>query len=185
VFEVLGEGGVVLQQQNVIERRVDLLIYRKWRTFPENELRFEHLFESPYVVAAGVKNPWSERRHLKLADLINEMWALPQPRDSEFGQFVLDAFHANGLAFPNVTVTAAGIELRANLLRTGRYLSIIPEFLLQFPERHPFIRKLPVELHATGGPIGIVTLKNRTPSPVVQRFIECAREVAKPLARRR
>jgi hypothetical protein len=32
---------------------------------------------------------------------------------------------------------------------------------------------------------GIVTLKNRTLSPVTQLFIECAREVAKPLAKRK
>jgi len=32
---------------------------------------------------------------------------------------------------------------------------------------------------------GIVTLKNRTLSPVAQLFIECAREVAKPLAKRK
>jgi DNA-binding transcriptional LysR family regulator len=174
-----------VQQQNLIERRVDLLIYRKWRAFREDELRFEHLFESPYVVAAGAENPWAKRRHLKLADLINEKWALPVPRDSEFGRFVLDAFRASGLDFPHVTVTAAALEMRANLLRAGGYLSIIPEFWLQFPERHPFIRKLPVKLPITGGPIGIVTLKDRTPSPVVQRFIDCAREVAKPLVRRK
>ena len=34
-------------------------------------------------------------------------------------------------------------------------------------------------------PVGIVTLKNRTLSPVAQLFIDCAREVAKPLARRK
>jgi len=33
-------------------------------------------------------------------------------------------------------------------------------------------------------PVGIVTLKNRTLSPVAQLFIEHAREVAKPLAMR-
>ena len=74
--------------------------------------------------------------------------------------------------------------MRANLLRTGRYLTVMPEFWLQFPDRHPFIKKLPVEPIA-GGPIGIMTLKNRTPSPVVQRFIDCAREVAKPLVGRK
>jgi hypothetical protein len=31
-------------------------------------------------------------------------------------------------------------------------------------------------------PFGIMTLKNRPISPAVQLFIECAREVAKPLA---
>jgi hypothetical protein len=34
-------------------------------------------------------------------------------------------------------------------------------------------------------PIGIVTLKNRTLSPAAQLFIECAREVARPLAKGR
>jgi len=73
----------------------------------------------------------------------------------------------------------------ANLLKTGRYLTVVPEFWLQLPDRHPFIRKLPVDLPITGGPIGIITLKNRAPNPVVQRFIDCAREVAKPLVTRK
>jgi hypothetical protein len=33
-------------------------------------------------------------------------------------------------------------------------------------------------------PIGIVTLKNRTLGPVARLFVEHAREVAKPLAKR-
>jgi hypothetical protein len=57
--------------------------------------------------------------------------------------------------------------------------------LAAVPDRHPFIRKLAVELPIAGAPIGIITLKNRTPSPVVQRFIDSSREVAKPLTRRR
>jgi DNA-binding transcriptional LysR family regulator len=109
------------------------------------------------------------------------LWALPAPH-ANFGSIVMDAFRASGLDFPRATVVTTALEMRANLLRTGRYLTVVPEFWLRFPDRHPFIRKLPVELPAAGGPIGIVTLKGRTPSPVVQRFIECAREVAKPLA---
>jgi hypothetical protein len=33
-------------------------------------------------------------------------------------------------------------------------------------------------------PVNIVTLKNRTLSPVVERFIECARQVAKSISAR-
>jgi hypothetical protein len=44
---------------------------------------------------------------------------------------------------------------------------------------------LPVELPMARRPNGIVTLKNRTLSPVAQLFIDCAREVAKPLAKRK
>jgi hypothetical protein len=41
---------------------------------------------------------------------------------------------------------------------------------------------LPVELSARPLPAGILTLKNRTLSPVVDRFLAIARAVAKPLA---
>jgi DNA-binding transcriptional LysR family regulator len=114
---------------------------------------------------------------------MGELRALPPPDDS-FGPFVVGAFRAGGLELPRATVVAFAIELCANLMRTGRYLSVIPQFWLQLPDRHPFIRKLRVDLPITGAPIGIIMLKNRAPSAVVQRFIDCAREVAKPLTRR-
>jgi hypothetical protein len=42
---------------------------------------------------------------------------------------------------------------------------------------------LPVKLPIQPRPVGIVRLKNRTPNPVAQLFIDCAREVAKPLTK--
>jgi hypothetical protein len=41
------------------------------------------------------------------------------------------------------------------------------------------LKQLPIKLPAPAWPIAIVTLKNRTLSPVAERFIGCAREVAK------
>jgi DNA-binding transcriptional LysR family regulator len=172
-----GEG----QRASLSERRVDLLVFRDHRTIDDETLNFESLFESPYVVVAGEKSPWTRQRRIELGDLVDEMWALPGA-PNEFGKFVVNAFRASGLAVPRATVVATAIELRANLLRTGRYLSIVPEFWLQFPVRHPFIRKLPVKLPIPSGPIGIFTLKNRMLNPAAQLFIDCAREVAKPIA---
>jgi DNA-binding transcriptional LysR family regulator len=169
------------QRRNLSERRVDLLIFRRAPIFEDEGLAFEPLFESPYVVAAGVKSPWVRRRRITLHDLAGAMWALPSPENA-FGVFVAEAFRASRLAVPRATVVATALEMRANLLRTGRYLSIIPEFWLQFPVRHPFIRKLPVELPVASGPIGIVTLKNRAPSPAARLFMSCVREIARPLA---
>lgn len=184
VFRVFAEeGNQATQRRNLSERRVDLLIFRRVAAVADEHVSFEFLFESPYVVAAGADNPWVKRRRIALAELMGEMWALPAPDDA-FGSFVVDAFRAGGLDPPRATVVAVALEMRANLLRTGRYLSIIPQFWLQFPVRHPFIRKLPVEFPVAAAPVGIVTLKNRKPSPVAQLFIDCAREVAKPLADR-
>jgi DNA-binding transcriptional LysR family regulator len=134
------------------------------------------------VVAVGDQSPWVRRRNIELADLMSENWALPAS-DNPFGSFVVDAFRASGLDVPRATVVTTTLEMRANLLRTGRYLTILPEFWLQFPARHPFIRTLPVALATSGAPIGIATLRGRVASTLIQRFIACARDVAKPLAR--
>jgi hypothetical protein len=56
---------------------------------------------------------------------------------------------------------------------------------LRFPSRRPEIKVLPVDLPIAPVPVGIVTLKTRTLSPVAQLFIDSAREVAKPLAQRK
>jgi DNA-binding transcriptional LysR family regulator len=71
-----------------------------------------------------------------------------------------------------------------SLLATGRFLTICPTSVLRFPTRRAKIKTLPVELPIANVPTGIVTLKNRTLSPVAQLFIDCVREVARPLAKR-
>jgi DNA-binding transcriptional LysR family regulator len=45
------------------------------------------------------------------------------------------------------------------------------------------IKVLPIDLPLDRVKVGIVTLKNRTLSPVVQIFIDAAHEVAKPRAK--
>jgi DNA-binding transcriptional LysR family regulator len=184
-FRVAAEGiNQPEQQKNLKERDVDLLIFRKVSTVVDEETSFESLFESPYVVAAGASHPLVGRRRLELSELMNESWALPAPDDA-FGSFVTNAFRAAGLDYPPATVITSALEIRANLLRTGRYLSIIPEFWLQLPVRHPFLKRLRVDLTIASAPIGIVALKNRKPNPVVQRFIDCAKEVATSLPKRK
>jgi DNA-binding transcriptional LysR family regulator len=181
-FRIVAEGvNQSAQLNNLTERAVDLLVFRKENVLMNGETSFEYLFKSPYVVAVGAGNPWLKRRKVALADLMAERWALPAPDDA-FGTFVTEAFRSAGLEYPRATVATSALEIRANLLRTGHYLSIVPEFWLQLPAPHSFIKKLPVELPVTGAPIGIITLKGRELSPVAQLFIDCAREVAKPLA---
>jgi hypothetical protein len=47
------------------------------------------------------------------------------------------------------------------------------------------VKALAVELPMAHLPNGIVIPKNRALTPVAQLFIDCAREVAKPLARQK
>jgi hypothetical protein len=56
--------------------------------------------------------------------------------------------------------------------------------LLHFGANLPPLKVLPLDLAIPPWPVGIMTLKNRTISPVTQLFIDCVRKLTKPLARR-
>ena len=139
---------------------------------------------STKIDTAGARNPWARRRRVKLAELVAEPWVLPPP-DNRLGSLTRDIFDAQELPYPRASVVATALEMTINLLRTDRYLAILPESVFTFPTKHPFIRKLPVELPIVSGPIGILTLKNRVLSPAAQLFVDCARGLAKPLAHRK
>jgi DNA-binding transcriptional LysR family regulator len=177
---VIGAAGALLRDLD--DRNLDLLILRKIGPFAEDRFSFEILYDNPYFVAAGAKNSWAQRRRVELAELIHELWVLP-PGGTRFGELVRDIFRAKGLPCPRAAVIGQGLEMVVNLLGTGRYLAIQPESVLTFPMKHPFIRRLPVVLPIVSGPIGVLTLKHRVLSPAAQMFIDCAREIAKPLAK--
>jgi DNA-binding transcriptional LysR family regulator len=175
-------GYVEPLQRELSERNVDLLIVRSFGSNADERLDFEFLFDDSYVVAAGVQNQWVRRRRIELAELANESWVLP-PQASVIGSVVMEAFRASGLDYPRVTVVTDSPHMRISLLATGRFVTIFPASALKLPTRRSEIKVLPVELPMARLPNGIVTLKNRTLSPVAQLFIDCAREVAKPLAK--
>src|SRR5436190_22645648 len=113
-FRVVAEGAnQAAQRQNLNERSVDLLIFRKEARIVDDQASFELLFKSPYVVAAGANNPWTKRRKIALTELVDELWTLPAPDDA-FGSFVTEAFRAGGLDYPRATVPTSALEIRAN-----------------------------------------------------------------------
>jgi DNA-binding transcriptional LysR family regulator len=167
------------------DRKLDLLITRRFDPIADEPLEFEFLFDdSSFVVAAGAQSPWVRRRRIALAELVNESWVLPSPGTGA-GALALAAFRASGLAYPRTTVIADNAQLRMSFLATGRFLTIFPPSVIRFLTTHLGLKVLPVELPTARVSVGIVTLKNRTLSPVAQLFIEHAREVAKPLAKRK
>ena len=180
VFHLLvGESGTVYRALE--ERKVDLAIARIFRTIAGEHLNVEPLYDERHVVATGPKNRWTRRRGVQLADLMNEPWVLP-PLDTLTGAIVIEAFRARGLEVPDAAVVTSSTPTRRALLATGRFLTIIPASVLRLAAEKPAPKALPIELPRTPRPIGIVTLKARTLSPLAQRLIDCAREVAKPLA---
>ena len=170
--------------RELAERNVDLLIIRGSGPVADPRYDFEFLFDDSYVVAAGAQNQWVRRRRIEIAELVNELWVLPPP-DSVIGSIVMDAFRATGLEYPRVSVVTDCPHMRISLLATGRFVTIFPASAFRFLTKRSELKILPVELPTARRPNEIVTLKNRALSPVARLFIDCAREVAKPLAKQK
>ena len=142
-------------------------------------MQTEILFHDPLVVIAGKHNPLTRRRHLSLKDLLDEPWILGG--HAFLGPFIDEAFRSVGLETPKGRVVSSSTYLRNNLLLAGRFLAIQPEAMLRYPKPHPSLRALPVELPTTWRPIGLITLKHRTMSPVADLVRSVARDVAKSI----
>lgn len=99
-----------------------------------------------------------------------------------FDASVVQAFRSCGLEPPRATVYADAINMRIRLAANGPFLAVVPSHVMKLPMKHFSLKVLPVKLPGTQRQTGVVTLKNRTRSALAQRFIETAREVAKPLA---
>lgn len=142
-----------------------------------DDLQAEMLCNERLYVVAGTRSPWVRKRSIDLADLMEEQWTLPPP-DSIPGTVITKIFRANDLDVPRRGVVAFSIPLHCNLLGSGRFLTILPGFVLRSYRRSLSLKILPVKLSQPPAAYWIVTLKNRTLNPIASPFIDCAREVA-------
>jgi DNA-binding transcriptional LysR family regulator len=162
------------------DRRYDLVLGRQpmplGRT--SDDLRVEHLFDDHLIVAAGMHTPWARRRKVDLGELVDEPWILPPPERWTYA-VTAQAFAARSLAMPRVSLMTFSLPLVIHFLANGPFITVMPSSVLALHAERRLLKELPVGFPATRWPVAIVILKNRTMSPLAERFIECAREVTR------
>jgi DNA-binding transcriptional LysR family regulator len=179
VVHVITAQPATLEFRELRERQVDLLLGRVATPLRDDDVQAEVLLEDRLLVVAGADNPLTRRRKVELAELMNERWLL-LPANNVISSLIAEAFAARGLPVPQESVSA-DVNVRIHLLATGRFVTIFPDSLVQSIAERWSIKTLPIDLGIRAPPVGIVTLKNRTLSPVVQLFIDAARDVAKSI----
>jgi DNA-binding transcriptional LysR family regulator len=158
------------------ERKHDLLMARVVRPLGyEEDFTIETLLDDQLLVTADPRNRWARRRRIDLAELVDESWVLP-PAGSWADVVVAEAFQARGLPMPKVNFITMSVHLRTHLLADGRSISVFPRSVAN---RYG-LKMLPVDFPLRPWPVVMVTLKNRTLSPIVERFLQCARDTVKP-----
>jgi DNA-binding transcriptional LysR family regulator len=159
----------------VRDRKHDLVVARTVTPVDdEKDFNIETLFDDQMVLATHARNRWASRRKIKLAELIDEPWFLSAPDTWAYGRLA-EACQALGLDMPKASFVTVSVHLRNHMLASGRFVTAIPKSIADWCG----LKVLPVDLPVRPWPVVMVTLKNRTLSPIVERFLACAREVGK------
>ena len=159
---------------------MDLLLGRLPTHFDEEDLAAECLFDETFRAFAGLRSPWGRRRRIGLADLLGEAWVLP-PYDSVPGALIAGIFRASGVEPPRASVATLSANLTAALVATGNFVGLLPRSVLHFQAERLSLKTLPVALPDMRIRVSVITVKGRTLSPLAERFIGRARELAKTL----
>jgi DNA-binding transcriptional LysR family regulator len=181
VFHVT-EAEPEVVHQLLRERGIEIGIARMLGRQAEQGMQADVLFDNSHVVVASTKNSWARRRtKIALADLVDEPWVMP-PEGSLAHSVIEFAFRQAGLEMPRATVSTHSLGVRKGMAATGRFLAMIPRGALQFSPHDPSIVSLPVDIPVARYQAAILTMKDRSLSPVAKLFVDCARDVAKPPA---
>jgi DNA-binding transcriptional LysR family regulator len=168
------------QVQQLRERKIDLLMTRA--TGKQDDFTSEVLFDEPFVFVVGAQSEFARKRRPSLKDIIKSSWVLP-PYESAPGALVAAVFRANDVSPPKPAVKTVAIQLTVSLIASGEFVGILPASVAALSAHQAALRALPLKSSGPRISAEIVFLKNRTLSPVVESFIDCARKVTKSLVR--
>ena len=169
------------------ERTLDLVLARAGWPLDEPKLvedfAIEPLFDDHLVVAVGQGHALARRRSLNWADVAEYPWVLTGS-DSWNYRLIAEALKAHGLNPPKVAMKTLSVHLRASMVAAGNSITTFPLSVLLLQGEHLRLKALPLDLPRRAWPIMAVTLRNRTPTPIAERFIAGARRVSQALSRR-
>jgi DNA-binding transcriptional LysR family regulator len=171
------------QFEKLRDRNVDLLIGSIPNPFLEEELVAENLYDERTVPTAGFHSRWARRRRIELSELVDEPWLVP-PRDSVPWRIMAEIFSASGLEVPRARVVTLSFHLGIALVASGRLIAALPASVVRFNPGLSALKILPVKLPMyRPATVGVVTVRKRTISPLLQSFIDFARKMTLPLAK--
>jgi DNA-binding transcriptional LysR family regulator len=187
VLQVDQVSTATLELPGLRERKFDLVLALLLTPHADDgrgdDLNIEVLFDDHLVVVAGLRSRWARRRKINLAELVNESWILATP-DTGPHRIVSEAFRARGLNIPRISLMTLSVHLRTNMVASGNFIATFPSSVVRLYGDRFSLKVLPVDLPVRPWPVAIVTLKNRTLSPGVERFVAHIRDFTRPMRER-
>ncbi|MDH7794273.1 MULTISPECIES: LysR family transcriptional regulator [unclassified Beijerinckia] len=169
VVEVVPAYTHATQIHELEQGHVELVVGHLAWSHDEPGLEADELFQEQLVIGVGARNPWVRRKKIELAELMDRPWVFP-PLNTISGRSIEQAFRAHGLELPQIMVVASSMQFSRRLIMDNEFLAVFPNSVVRST---PGIYALPVSINAQW-PLGILTVKHRTLSPLAKLFIEYA-----------
>jgi DNA-binding transcriptional LysR family regulator len=162
------------------ERAIEFAVVRPPTLPLSSALRGESLFVDQFLIVVSAEHRHAKRRRITLAELVDEHWIASEAEADALSPLAR-AFQAAGASMPTPRLRTDSISLRFRLLATGRWVTLMPRSVLHFMPPSRLLRALPIELPTWDVPNMIVTNRDRTLSPLADRFLDTLREVARSI----
>jgi DNA-binding transcriptional LysR family regulator len=159
------------------KREIELAVVRLALFNPGEDVQVTSLFEEKLCVVAGKDHPLAARKRLAWADLLDQRWVLP-PADSYFFDHVRRTLAKLDLEAPRHAVESKSIHIQYAMVLHGGMLSFGLRSAIAFAPEKDLLVRLPVELPAITGAIGILNLLAREQSPLALQLIQQIRSLA-------
>ena len=139
-----------------------------------DDLHFEALFDERLCVVASADHPLAKQRKVTWRDLESHPWVLPSA-DSFFFNYVRRSLDQLGIVLPRHVVESASIPFQHAMVLHGSMLSFGLRSQYEFSARGALLVRLPVDLPAIGGTVGVAMLNLRQPSPLALQLVATIR----------
>lgn len=176
---VVTEGFFEDLARGLVDGRLDVLFCNFPQVPVAADLRLEPLLTVSSSVIAGSRHPLARRRELQRRDLVNQRWIiadLPHAQDSFENYFALD-----GLPAPSDVYLTNSLNLMVALVRSGMFLSTLPEHLFKDELASGTLRRLTLPGSQIERKAGLIYRDSGQPHPAVDHFIAAVRRTCKEL----
>lgn len=184
VLHVEQLGSLAAESSALRERTIDIGMFLLVKPHDDklfaDDLNVEVLFLEKMVIVAGRQSRWGRRRKVDFVELVDEPWVLTESDTLSYARLV-EAFALRGLGVPKRILQTLSSHLRVNLAASGSHITTLPNSTLRVYGDRFKLKALPINLLDQSWPAVIVTLKNRTLSPVVEHFIQHVRDFTRPM----
>lgn len=177
IFVTVVEARETALAERLRKREIELAIVRLALFNPGDDLQATALFEERLCVVASRDHPLAARKRLSWSDLRDQRWVMP-PADSYFFDHVRRTLNKLDLELPRNVVESASIHIQYGMVLHGAMLSFGLRSEVAFAPEKDLLVRLPVELPAITGAIGVLSLRAREQSPLALQLVQHIRSLA-------